>query len=95
MSGGHFNYIQYRFGEVVDQMEEILKKGKDYYDLDDEAIEYITVGMNLVKIAQIFVQRTDWLISGDDGLESFKERLRKDLLALPFDFRMVKEDFKE
>lgn len=94
MSGGHFNYIQYRFLEVADQMEEILKNQEDY-DLDHEAIEYITVGMNLVKIAQIFVQRTDWLISGDDGLESFKERLREDLFALPFDFRIIKEDFKE
>jgi hypothetical protein len=33
-------------------------------------------------MAQIYAQRIDWLISGDDGEDSFRERLKEDLEKL-------------
>jgi hypothetical protein len=30
-------------------------------------------------MAQIYTQRIDWLVSGDDGEDSFRERLKEDL----------------
>lgn len=94
MSGGHFNYIQYRFVEVADQLEKIIEEQEDY-GLDKEAVAHMQMGIKLLLAAGIYLQRIDWLVSGDDGLESFKERLMEDLFALPFDFRIIKEDFKE
>ena len=32
-----------------------------------------------VRIAQIYIQRMDWLLSGDDGEESFLSRLEENL----------------
>jgi hypothetical protein len=36
----------------------------------------------MIKIAQIYMQRMDWLISGDDGEESFLRRIDEDLKQL-------------
>jgi len=33
----------------------------------------------MLKKAQIYAQRIDYLISGDDGEESFRERLKEEL----------------
>lgn len=32
-----------------------------------------------MKQAEVYAQRIDWLLSGDDGEESFHERLKEDL----------------
>ena len=32
-----------------------------------------------MEIAEAYAQRVDWLVSGDDGEESFHERLKEDL----------------
>jgi hypothetical protein len=39
-------------------------------------------GIEVLKRAQIYAQRIDWLLSGDDGEESFLKRLEKDLNEL-------------
>ena len=36
-------------------------------------------GIHHLKIAYIYAQRIDWLLSGDDGEETFLERLQKEL----------------
>ena len=35
-----------------------------------------------LKIAQVYAQRVDWLLSGDDGEESFLSRLEEELKKL-------------
>jgi hypothetical protein len=35
-----------------------------------------------LKIAQVYAQRVDWLLSGDDGEESFLSRLDDELKKL-------------
>ena len=35
--------------------------------------------MVALKIAQVYVQRIDWLVSDDDGEDSFHSRLNKEL----------------
>jgi len=35
-------------------------------------------GTEIIKLAQIYMHRIDWLLSGDDGEESFITRLAKD-----------------
>lgn len=106
MSGGHWDYIQYRFTDVADDIKQIIEKnGKektvdelrdgnwlnspDYYErypdeklhykYPDEVIEELKKGADIIAKAQIYMQRIDWLLSGDDGVESFLRRLRNDL----------------
>lgn len=104
MSGGHFDYIQYRLTEVIEQIkDEIQKSGKpktkeelkdeswrssDWYDkypedlnhykYSDEVMDEFNKGVELISLAQIYMQRIDWLLSGDDGEETFLERLKED-----------------
>ena len=36
----------------------------------------------MIRVAEIYAQRADWLLSGDDGEEEFHERLKEDLEGL-------------
>jgi hypothetical protein len=109
MSGGHFDYIQYRFTDMYEDIEEIIRKNgieksveqikadNPWIDLDDkqqlesykyeynypkDVIERFKEGAELIKKAQVYAQRIDWLLSGDDGEESFLQRLKEDLNKL-------------
>ena len=45
----------------------------------DEVIEKFKEGVKILKQAEVYAQRIDWLLSGDDGDETFLERLKEDL----------------
>jgi hypothetical protein len=53
-----------------------------HYKYPDEVIEKFKDGITILKQAAIYAHRIDWLISGDDGNESFIERLQNDLMKL-------------
>jgi hypothetical protein len=108
MSGGVFDYNQYKIGYIVDQIEEtVVKNGVEktpedlknegwrdpdwykkypedlfHYKYPDEVIEKMKEGIEVLKRAQIYAQRIDWLLSGDDGEESFLRRLEEELNEL-------------
>jgi len=42
-------------------------------------IEEFKNGVEVIKKAQVYLQRMDLLLSGDDGSETFLEQLKKDL----------------
>jgi hypothetical protein len=50
-----------------------------HYKYPDEVIEKFKEGMKSLRVAAVYAQRIDWLISGDDGEESFLERLKEEL----------------
>lgn len=89
MSGGHFNYDQYRIGYIADSVEQLIRDndrtdknewGKDvgrHYPKD--IIESFKDGLKALRVAQVYAQRIDWLVSDDDGEDSFRSRLEKEL----------------
>jgi len=87
MSGGYFDYKQYLLTEIADRIEEVLKsqgekiEGLDYcYPVySDEIQEKFREAIRLLKKAEVYVQRIDWLVSDDDGEEQFLKRLKEDL----------------
>jgi hypothetical protein len=88
MSGGHFEYIQYRIDEAANDVRRVIADcgkedqfgyGVDYSD--DTKAKFAECELMLRKSA-IFLQRVDWLVSGDDGEESFHRRLEEDLKEL-------------
>ena len=85
MSGGQFNYKQYEIDCIADQVKHEIRRMMNphreqfYYDFDDETIRLFTDAVKALRIAAIYAQRIDWLMSGDDGDESFKERLKQEL----------------
>lgn len=95
MSGGHFDYNQHRIREISDSVEQIIRNnGKKknykvsswedeyYYEYPPEVIEKFKEGLDILKKAEVYAQRIDWLVSGDDGNETFLERLKEDLNKL-------------
>lgn len=75
MSGGHFDYHQYRIREIAESVEDIIQN----YKYPPEVLEKIKEGLDALKKAEIYTQRIDWLVSGDDGPETFLRRLKEDL----------------
>ena len=85
MSGGFFDYQQYRISEIADKVERLLSReyADDEYNyiegLSEETLAEFRVGVEALRKAYIYTQRIDWLLSGDDGEESFHRRLKEDL----------------
>ena len=52
---------------------------KFWYKYSDEVIEKFKEGLHHLKVAYVYAQRIDWLLSFDDSEESFMERLKEEL----------------
>ena len=88
MSGGFFSYKQYELSRIIDDIEQEIRdnnaepRPKDFFEprnLKKETIDEFKKGIEHLKKALIYVQRIDWLLSGDDGEDTFHERLKEDL----------------
>jgi hypothetical protein len=77
MSGGHFDYQQHRIRDIYESIEEYILKNK--YEYSEETIKEFKQAVDVLKVAYIYAHRIDWLLSGDDGEESFRRRLKEGL----------------
>lgn len=92
MSGGHFDYKQYQLGYIADSIEQVIidyredkiddwgDKVRDRYT--EAEIEKFQEAVYFIEKAQVYAQRIDWLLSGDDGSDSFFRRLEQELKEL-------------
>ena len=89
MSGGHFDYVQYKLEDIADEIERIVQEndsnevnewgyriGKNY---SDETLYEFMLGVTFILAAATYIQRIDYLLSGDDGEDSFHSRLNEDM----------------
>ena len=53
-----------------------------YQTYSEETIRQFKEAIRLLNIAGVYAQRIDWFLSGDDGEETFHERLKEDLSKL-------------
>jgi hypothetical protein len=92
MSGGHFQYKQWEIGNIADEVEQLIIDN-DSEELDEygdpkgshfsnETIEEFKTALTILRQAHVYAQRIDWLVSGDDGEDSFHRRLKHDLEKL-------------
>lgn len=116
MSGGRFDYYQYRIRDIANEISkeiynsgrvktdrEINEEKKDYYwdkdreidpkmyEYPPEVIEEFKKGYEIMRLAEIYAQRIDWLLSGDDGEESFIKRLKSDKDLLEHEMKIIGE----
>lgn len=89
MSGGHFDYQQYRIGQIADQVDQLIRTNNDTelnewgnpkgFQFSQDTIVAFKRGLYYLELAQIYAQRIDWLVSGDDGESTFHQRLVEDI----------------
>jgi hypothetical protein len=92
MSGGHFDYKQFEITRISDEIEQLIEiNGKKragrlesweephHYEYPPGVIKKFKEAVLSLRVAQAYAQRVDWLVSGDDGEESFMRRLDEDL----------------
>ena len=53
-----------------------------HYKYPDEVIEKFKEAVKILRAAETYAHRIDWLLSNDDGEDSFLRRLKEDLEAL-------------
>jgi len=92
MSGGHFGYKQYEIGYIADEVQGLIDSNdsterNDWGDpvgrgYPPEVIEQFREAVSVLRRAEVYAQRIDWFVSGDDGEDSFVTRLRADLEKL-------------
>lgn len=86
MSGGHFNYKQHTLLDIADDIgSQILSNDSteknEFGDnignrYSPETIAQFEKAVKALKLAYVYAQRIDWLLSGDDGEDSFHKRLQ-------------------
>ena len=89
MSGGHFNYKQHSILDIADDIGSFIldndseEKNAWNYNIDNryspETIAEFEAAVKVLKLAYVYAQRIDWLLSGDDGEDSFHKRLQAQL----------------
>jgi len=105
MSGGAFEYSQYKIRDIHEEIQSRLDRmGKElpkeelryfdkeyldkypeerfYADESQDVKDVFIQGVAMLKIAEIYAQRIDWFLSGDDGEDSLIRRLKDDLEQL-------------
>lgn len=56
-------------------------------ELTDQTIETMKEAYRQIRIAEIYATRVDWMMSGDDGEDTLRERLKEDLEAFEKEFK--------
>jgi hypothetical protein len=92
MSGGHFNYSQYQIIQIADDIETVIfnnnddtldeygdRRGRHY---NDDVIARFREAVKVLRVAYVYAQRADWLLSDDDGEDSFISRMDAELSGL-------------
>lgn len=95
MSGGFFDYDQYKVRYIAEAIEQLIIKNRKhkrkndrysweeegilYSDYEPEIIEKFKEAVVALMLAERYAHRIDWMESGDDSEESFLIRLQGDL----------------
>lgn len=89
MSGGIWEYANCRIYDFAETFEDTIihnNEKPEYWGENwngqiytDEVIEEFKKGYAILKIADAYAHRADWLLSGDDGNDSFIKRLKENL----------------
>ena len=96
MSGGHFEYRQMHIEMIVEELEQIVARqgckpddwdysrewNAEENDYSAETYEEFRKGITILRKAYVYARRIDWLLSGDDGEDSFHQRLHDELKEL-------------
>jgi hypothetical protein len=75
MSGGYFDYVQDRMLRAADRLASVIETDDQY---SKQTLEEFGKALAMLRASAIYLQRIDWLISGDDSEESFHKYLKEE-----------------
>jgi hypothetical protein len=78
MSGGYFDYDQYKIGTIRLEVETLISQK----EFSSKTLARFQQAVYHLEMAEIYAQRIDWLVSGDDSEETFHERLNEQSLEV-------------
>ena len=68
---------------LEEEEKEYIRKNKhtipNRYEYSKQTIKEFKKGLSILRKAYVYAQRIDWLLSDDDGEESFHKRLKEEL----------------
>lgn len=89
MSGRHFGYGPYEIRDIGEHIELLIENNDDTtlnswgepkgHGYPAEIIDKFREAVQALRVAYVYAQRVDWLLSGDDGEDSFLRRLGEEL----------------
>ena len=87
MSGGYFDYAQFKLEDIADEIRNLIAQNENTLlnpeaKYSAETIAKFLEADKTLRLAAVMAQRIDWLVSGDDGEESFHERWDEDIKSL-------------
>ena len=89
MSGGHFEYNQYRIDDIADKLRITIAKcrqKKEYYECySNEFIDIMVDAYNKSRELAVIIGRIDWVLSGDDGEDDYQKSLEEDMIRIERD----------
>lgn len=85
MSGGHFDYKEFWLGEIADSVEDLIKSNDDT-TLDDfgyergrfyshKTLQHFQEAVNMLRTAYVYIKAIDYLVSCDDGEDTFLDKI--------------------
>lgn len=101
MSGGHFDYSQFTIESLARDVELEIENNNvpDEYGhkngYGDDTLERMREAAWALKLAAIYLNRVDYLISGDDSEKSFHQSLREELRELDAETRKNNHDWRD
>lgn len=93
MSGGHFDYKQYELTYIADEIKDVIYRCENDEPVDGE-FNYNKTSFPKWFVAEMKdvhdqllilnrrVQRLDWVLSGDDGVDRYFPRLKEDVESI-------------
>ena len=95
MSGGHFDYEQYRLNSIAESIQVLIETNDDTtlnefgdtrgYNFPEDIIDEFRKAAQLLKQAYAYVATIDYLVCGDYGEDTFRKVLQERLAAIETD----------
>jgi hypothetical protein len=82
MSGGAFDYQEYKITMIADEIQNLIDSNNTPNQssaFSDATIAEFEKAIEYLRIAHVYAHRIDWLVSGDNGEDTFHLLLKRDL----------------
>ena len=96
MSGGYFEYQDWRLDEIANRLRLAIARcrtGNKYYKYSNDFLNEMIDAHNKARELRATLHRIDWVLSADNGEDSYFEYLAEDLKEIEYDNPMKDDEW--